>query len=160
MNGETRFTLRPALGHLCAIAVGVYFVYAAYPKIIDPIQFGIDIRNFKILPEQYSNLAALFMPWLEVTSALALIWPRTRRAGAILIGGLLLLFIAAVYWAAIHNGLDIKCGCTGKDSDKAGWSTILRNVALLAGVFLSVAWLPKSRTAPASPPSVLPAEAA
>ena len=141
MTFETKRKLRTVVAHLCALGVALYFLYAAYPKIKEPRQFRIDVMNYRVLPEQYSNLVALFLPWVEVLSAIALIIPRTRRAGAILISGLLLVFIAALYYAAIHLGLDFTCGCTGKDSDKAGWFTIARNVVLLAGTVLSVIWM-------------------
>lgn len=131
------------MAHACALAVAGYFLYAAYPKIKEPRQFRIDIMNYRILPEEYSNLAALFMPWVEVVAAIALFIPRTRRAGAVMISGLLLVFIAALYYAAIHLGLDITCGCTGKDSTKAGWATIARNVVLLVATILSVVWMRK-----------------
>jgi hypothetical protein len=32
----------------------------------------------------------------------------------------------------LYKGLDVECGCTGKNSSKAGWLTIGRNVLLLA----------------------------
>ncbi len=133
--------LRNTVAWLAALIVAGYFVYAAIPKIADPRQFALDIRNYRILPEQLVNLAALYMPWLEACAAAALVLPLTRRAGAVLIAGLLLLFIAAVSYSAFYLGLDISCGCTGKESSGAGWWTIIRNTILLAGTAAAV-WLP------------------
>ena len=132
MNGGNGNLLRTVLAYLCALSVGGYFIYAAYEKIINPRQFAVDIGNYKMVPEMCWNLMALFMPWWEVGGAIALIVPRTRRAGAIIVSGLLLIFIIAVAYAALYKGLDIACGCTGKNSSKAGWYTIGRNVLLLA----------------------------
>lgn len=134
------------MSHLCAIAVAGFFLYAAYGKIgrNDTRQFAVEIKNYKILPERYVNIAAIFMPWLEVVAAAALLIPRTRPAGAILISGMLLTFIAAVGYSALYLGLDISCGCTGKDSGPAGWATIGRNAGLLMVTFLSV-WLCRPR---------------
>ena len=140
MTFETKKKLRTVVAHLCALGVALYFLYAAYPKIKEPRQFRIDIMNYRMLPERYSNLAALFLPWVEVVSAVALLIPKTRRAGAVMTGGLLVFFIAAVGYA-LSQGLDISCGCTGKDSARAGWFTIARNVVLLAGTVLSVIWM-------------------
>ena len=144
MTQQTKSLIRNVIGHLCAVGVAGFFLYAAHSKIIQPRQFLIDIRNYHLLPERYLNLAALFLPWLEATAAVALIVPRTRRAGSILVGGLLLMFIAAIAYAALYMGYDISCGCTGRDSSKAGWWTIIRNIGLLAGTGLSI-WLPSKR---------------
>jgi len=143
-NGYSRLAL---LGHLCAIGVAGYFIYAAYGKIRDPRQFAVDIGNFQMTPVALQNLMAIFMPWWEVGAAVALALPRTRRAGAIMVSALLLVFIVAVAYAAFYLGLDITCGCTGKDSSPAGWLTILRNVGLLAATVFSVTSLPARRRA-------------
>lgn len=132
------------IAHLCAIIVAAYFIYAAHGKIKDPRQFAIQINNYRILPSLYVHLPAIFLPWWELGAAVALIVPRTRRAGAVLIGGLLLFFIVAVGYSALYKGLDISCGCTGQGSAKAGWWTILRNLAFLACTLASV-YLPSWR---------------
>lgn len=130
--------VRNFVAHACAVIVGGYFLYAAYGKILDPRQFAIDIKNYQIMPEPLLNLPALFMPWWEVAAAIAFIVPKTRRAGAIIISGMLLLFIGMIGYSAIYKGLDISCGCTGKHSSKAGWFSIIRNLLLLAATFGSV----------------------
>lgn len=137
-----------AIAHVCAIAVAAYFLYAAFDKILNPRQFAVDIKNYRILPEALVNLPALFMPWLEAFSAIALIAPKTRRAGAIVISGLLVMFIGMVGYSAIYMGYDISCGCTGKNSAPAGWLTIGRNCLLLLGTASSLylpAWIGRSR---------------
>ncbi len=149
MTIEAKNTVRYVIALLCAVGVGGYFLYAAYPKIIEPRQFAIDIKNYQILPQQYLNLVALYLPWIEVFAAIALIVPRTRRPGSIIIAGLLLFFVAAVSYAAFYKGLDITCGCTGKDSAAAGWPTIQRNIFLLILTAIA-ALLPRKTTAPAT----------
>ncbi len=128
------------LAHLCALAVAGYFLFAAYGKIGhgDARQFAIEISNYRILPSAYVNLPAVFMPWWEVAAAIALIVPATRRAGAIIIGAMLVAFIAAVAYSAFWLELKISCGCTGAGSSEAGWLTIGRNVLLLVGAIASV----------------------
>lgn len=159
MTIATKRNLRSMIAHVCAFGVAAFFLYAACPKIVDPRQFRIDISNYKILPDEYTNLPALFLPWLEAFAALALVWPRTRRAGAVLIAGLLLFFIWAVYDAAIVHGLDISCGCTGKDSGHAGWTTIIRNLVLLAATGVSV-FLPAKSSRAFMPVVEVPSEIA
>lgn len=126
------------LSHICALGVAGVFLYAAQSKIIEPRQFVIDIKNYRMVPEPYLHLVAILLPWWEVGAALALIFPRTRRAGAVLISGMLLMFIAAVSYAAIYKGYNISCGCFGKGSASAGWKTIALDTALLIATLVSL----------------------
>jgi len=141
------------LAHLCALTVAGFFLYAAYGKIgpKNTRQFAVEIKNYKILDASFVNIPAIFLPWCEAGAALALLFPITRRAGAILIAAFLIVFIAAVSYSALHLGLKISCGCTGEGSSQAGWTTIGRNAALLAATFASVYWLPRRR-----PPTMNP----
>jgi putative oxidoreductase len=143
-------TLLRVISHVFALAVAVFFLYAAWNKIgpDNARQFAIEIGNYKILASQYTNIPAIILPWVEVFAAIALIFPATRKAGSILIGGMLLFFIGAVFYSAIILGLKISCGCTGAGSGAAGWLTIGRNLLLLTGVVLSnVLCRPKSASA-------------
>lgn len=144
MIDASALSKKQIFAHLCALAVAAYFLYAAYGKVgyAGTRQFAIEIGNYKILPPAYVNLPAVFMPWWEVAAAIALIVPATRRAGAIIIGGMLLMFIAAVSYSALHLGLKISCGCTGAGSGPAGWLTIGRNALLLAGTIAAVCFYP------------------
>jgi len=138
VNSRNPHALRQVVAHLCAIAVAGVFFYAAYEKIKWPGQFAIAIKNYHMVPDLYLNLMALVMPWWEVAAAIALIFPRTRRAGAILILGMLTMFIVAVSYAAFYKGYNINCGCFGKDSATAGWRTIGLDVLLSACTLASV----------------------
>jgi uncharacterized membrane protein YphA (DoxX/SURF4 family) len=139
MTIDQRQSLRRIISHLCALGVAGFFLYAAITKVyFDQRQFAIEISNYRILPKEFVNLPAILMPWLEIGAALALLAPYSRRAGAILIGGMLVAFIAAISYSALYLGLKIECGCTGKGGGEAGWLTIGRNTLLLAGTLLSV----------------------
>lgn len=140
MTIEQRQSLMRIISHLCALGVAGFFLYAAITKVYyDQRQFAIEISNYRILPKEFVNLPAILMPWLEIGAALALLAPFSRRAGAILIGGMLVAFIAAISYSALYLGLKIECGCTGKGGGEAGWLTIGRNTLLLAGTVLAVA---------------------
>jgi putative oxidoreductase len=143
--------VKTALAHLCALGVAGYFLYAAYGKIINPRQFALLISYYKMVPEMYLNLMAIFMPWWEVGGALALIIPRTRPAGAIIVGGLLVVFIIAIAYAAFYLGLNIDCGCTGKGGSKIGWLKIAENTGMLIAIAASL-YLPKWKRAPTAEP--------
>ena len=92
------------------IALGLIFVVAALPKIVDPPSFAHVIYNYKIMPWALVNPMALIMPWIELLSGLALIlgiWKGTART---IIGILLLTFIAAISINLVR-GNAIDCGC-------------------------------------------------
>lgn len=150
MSTETQNTFRNSMAHLCAVAVAAVFLYAAYFKIEEPRDFATAIRNYHVLPYQLVHLAALFLPWIEVGAAVALIIPPTRRAGGILVTGLCLMFIASVGYA-MSQGYDIDCGCFGKKSAQAGLQTIALDVSLIIGTAIAV-FLP-SRNRSAAPES-------
>src|ERR1700755_2444634 len=78
------------------IALGLFFVVAALPKIVDPPSFTHMIYNYRILPGPLVNLAGLVMPWVELLSGLALILGIWTNAARTIIGALLLTFITAI----------------------------------------------------------------
>jgi len=84
---------------------------------------------------------AIFMPWLEMLAALALVaTPRWREAGSVVLGGLLLLFSVAA-GSALWRGLNISCGCftASADADPIGGWLFVRNGLLLGALALAVA---------------------
>ena len=92
------------------LALGVFFVAAALPKIVDPPSFAHMVYNYRIVPGAAINLMALVMPWIELLSGLALIlgiWTGTART---IVAALLVTFIIAISInLARHNAID--CGC-------------------------------------------------
>src|SRR5438128_2417845 len=92
------------------MALGAIFVAAAIPKIADPRSFAHMIYNYKLLPASLGNLAALWMPWVELLAGLALILGVWRRGATLLVGLLLVVFIGAIA-INLARGHAIDCGC-------------------------------------------------
>ena len=92
------------------LALGAIFVAAAIPKIADPPSFAHMIYNYKLLPGGLGNLAALWMPWVELLTGLALILGVWRRGSTLLVGLLLVVFIGAIA-INLARGHAIDCGC-------------------------------------------------
>lgn len=92
------------------IALGVFFVAAALPKLVDPPSFAHMIYNYRLVPGAFVNLMALVMPWLELLAGLALILGVFTRASAGLVGALLLVFVVAIS-VNLARGNAIECGC-------------------------------------------------
>lgn len=148
MTADARIKLRNVVSNLCLLAVAGVFIYAAQSKIIEPRQFIIDIKNYRMVPEELLNLMALFLPWVEMVAAVALLIPQTRRAGATLIIGMLCMFIAAVSYAALYKGYNISCGCFGKGSAGAGIKTIALDIGLIIATIIGL--LPRRTVSAAS----------
>ena len=105
------------------IALGIIFVAAALPKIVDPPSFAHMIYNYKLIPWPLINPMALVMPWIELLCGLALIlgiWKDTART---IIAALLVTFIIAIS-INLARGNAIDCGCF--DVSAAGKTTAER----------------------------------
>ena len=92
------------------IALGIIFVAAALPKIVDPPSFAHMIYNYKLIPWALVKPMALVMPWIELLCGLALIlgiWKGTART---IIAALLVTFIIAIS-INLLRGNAIDCGC-------------------------------------------------
>jgi len=99
---------------LLLILAGV-FLYAGISKILDPKGLVTAIETYRILPYSLSVLLALWLPWVEILSALALLHHRTRPGALLLSSGLYLLFLFGIL-QAWTRGLNIQCGCFGSDA--------------------------------------------
>lgn len=124
------------LSIIVRLVLGALFFYAGISKINQPYEFAAAIQAYRLLPELFVGLAAVFIPWLEMVSALALLWERTAR-GAVLTFLMLLAVFAAVVAITLARGLDIDCGCGLLNNRRIGWQILAEDLALL----LAAAWL-------------------
>jgi uncharacterized membrane protein YphA (DoxX/SURF4 family) len=124
------------------IALGIFFVAAALPKLLDPPSFAHMIYNYRLVPGAIVNLMALVMPWLELLLGLALVLGIWTRASAALVGALLLVFVTAIS-LNLARGNAIECGCfdvsaSGKSVDER-LADMRLDVLRDAGMLLMVA---------------------
>jgi uncharacterized membrane protein YphA (DoxX/SURF4 family) len=135
-----------ALDFIFRIVIAVVFLLAAVPKILDPLEFAKAIANYKVympvVGYDYIYLVAIVLPSLELVAAVALFLPRWKRAGSLICGAMLLMFIVLI-GQAVLRGLNIDCGCFGSGkvahalAQKVGVEKILEDVAwLLMCVFI------------------------
>jgi uncharacterized membrane protein YphA (DoxX/SURF4 family) len=124
---------------LARLLLGLVFLMAAWPKIQAPVDLAWAIVGYRLVPEVLVAPLALFLPWLELWSALAvLIGPRKfRRAGAMMVAFLLLSFMAAAA-QGLARGLDFECGCFGtQDGRRPGLLFFLEDGLLfLTAIFI------------------------
>ena len=124
---------------LCRLILAAVFLLASVPKIIEPHEFAVAVFRYQLLPDATVNLMAIFLPWIELVAALAILVPRTSAAAAAILLGLLVIFTAAISIDLVR-GIDISCGCFTLDANAGtigGWE-VVRDLALatIAGFVL------------------------
>ena len=112
------------------IVLGGLFVYAGAVKALAPLDFAQGIRNYQLVGQSLSFIAALVLPWLEILAGAFLIAGIWKRGAALVVSGLLVFFVALTI-ATMARGLDVDCGCFGAIDRKAGLGVILEDMALL-----------------------------
>ena len=57
---------------LLRLVLGGLFIYAGAVKVLDPLGFAQNIRNYDLVGQSLSFIAAVVLPWLEILAGLAL----------------------------------------------------------------------------------------
>jgi putative oxidoreductase len=96
--------------HLARVILGIVFLLAAVPKIINMDAFATSIYFYQFLPNVCIGILAVILPGIELVSVFGLALKRWRPAAELLITAMMVMFIIAV-GAALIRGLDIECGC-------------------------------------------------
>ena len=99
-------------GLLSRLVLGGVLFAAGWLKIFTPAKSQMSVRAYEVLPISIANFLGIALPWLEVGFGILLILGIAVRLSAIVGGGLMIVFIAAISqaWA---RGLSIDCGCFG-----------------------------------------------
>lgn len=116
---------------LARLLLAVVFVTAAVGKLADLEGSRRTIAAFG-MPDFAARLGGRVLPFVELACAVALMPQPTARWGAVAMGLLLAVFIAAIS-RALSKGRTPDCNCFGQvSSAQISWRTLARNVALLA----------------------------
>ncbi len=92
--------------NICSILTGIALIWFAWQKLSDPVGFLKAIHTYEILPtqpQQWLNLSATWIPWLELCTGLCILFNYLRRPAAMLSSVMLMIFTIAVF----ARGLDI-----------------------------------------------------
>jgi uncharacterized membrane protein YphA (DoxX/SURF4 family) len=118
---------------ICRLILAAIFLLASVPKIIAPHEFAVAVFRYQLLPDAAINLMAIFLPWIELVAAIAILIPRTSAAAAAIFFGLLTVFTVAISIDLVR-GIDISCGCFTLDTDAGpiGWWEVVRDIGFLA----------------------------
>jgi len=110
------------------------FLAACWHKLLEPQSFAVDVATYQILPLALVNVMAVVLPWIELAAGLMLLLGLRTRAAALMISGMMFMFIVAL-GIALFRGLDMSCGCfasQGAAEDPISWKTVVRDLTWLA----------------------------
>jgi hypothetical protein len=118
---------------LSRIILGGVFIYASIDKILHLHAFAKIILNYQLVPDILVTFPAIVLPWLEMISGLFLVAGIFRRASAVVLSAMLLMFAVAITINLIR-GITFDCGCfstvtTASGSDPVG--LLIRDILLL-----------------------------
>jgi uncharacterized membrane protein YphA (DoxX/SURF4 family) len=118
----------------CRALLGVVFLYAAFPKLLNLDGFVAIIDAYGVVPNRAQVPVALVLSILEVACGIGIFFRRGDRLSLTIVFLLLLLFIGVLGYG-LWLGLDIDCGCFGKDDPEHRFFSNLK-IALLRDLFL------------------------
>jgi uncharacterized membrane protein YphA (DoxX/SURF4 family) len=133
----------------CRIFLGVIFIYAAYTKIENPLQFAAAIEAYKLLPPGIVIWVVKILPWLELAlGAAILVGPLVRFTAASMAS--FLAFFITVMLITYLRGIEADCGCFGV-GERISPLTLIRDTSfMLPALFLFAqpwieerGWLPR-----------------
>jgi len=134
------------------LGVGGLFVYAGIVKIWDfkagssaTQTFAMAIQNYQFTTKLTPILlVAVYLPWLELVTGIALLVRKWLSGALLLLGSMTVVFLVAIC-SAWARGLDISCGCFGKENNATNFPRhIAGDLVLLVAIGL-IAWLEKDR---------------
>ena len=135
-------TLRPWIGAVIRIFLGVIWIWASLAKLHDPRGFVQAVRAYDATPEWLSKAIGYGLPVMEFALGVLLIIGIAVRLAAIVSALLFFVFIIGVAQAAAR-GLKLDCGCFGGGGQTLQTHytlDILRDVGLLILAAYLVVW--------------------
>ena len=92
------------------------FLYAGIIKFLSPQSFLRDIQAYRLPLGALAEIAAYYLPPLEMLAALSLFWRKTRASVLLIISFLLVMFLLGLL-QAVARGFVVDCGCFGASSN-------------------------------------------
>ena len=132
---------------ICRLAYWIAsFIMAAvllsgYHKLLYPADFAVSVYRFHLLPGFLVNVAALYLPWLELVCALCLLFIPRYRGAALWIVLIVLAGFTAAIGINLWRGSVFGCGCFGRGAadQPMSWLSVARNTGLILLVTLALA---------------------
>lgn len=112
--------------------LAVLYLISGVLKLADPAAFAESLDHYQLVPSTLAYALSLYVPWMEVFAASALLVRRWQLAGwllAILLGIGFSIFVTSAW----IRGIDVSCGCFGASSQQpVGPLVVIRALAFTA----------------------------
>lgn len=138
---------------LCRIILGGVFIYASIDKILHLHDFAKIIDNYQLVPGILVTFPAIVLPWVEMISGLFLVAGIFRRASALILSAMLLMFSIAITINLIR-GITFDCGCFSTAATASGNDPVtlmLRDILLLILGLIIIFFYKEKSTAESAP---------
>ena len=110
---------------VCAIPVAVMLLVSAFAHIENSYRFYDTVLSYKLVGSKLGLLIAGYLPFLQVTLGIALLFDHRGRRAAFVLSTLLFAGFVFFQTSAWYRNLDISCGCFGgNDESTIGWRSI------------------------------------
>jgi putative oxidoreductase len=136
------FSVRKTALWFLRLGFAILLGWASVDKILHPYPFAQDVLNYRIVNEGLSYITAVWLPYLELFTAICLLTGLWLEAAAIINMILMWTFFLLILQAFFRR-LDIHCGCfTVKGESVIGPLKIAENTVfavlglVLAGLVL------------------------
>ena len=128
------------------LILGITFLYAGIIKASASQAFIVAHLPFTFIDSMWTGPLAIGLAWMEILAGALVLAPRIYEAGAAMIAGLCLVFIAVLSWA-LWNGYIVSCGCFGEDMAPSAAKMLLaigRDILLFAAA-VAIMVMPRLR---------------
>jgi uncharacterized membrane protein YphA (DoxX/SURF4 family) len=122
------------------VALGGVFTYAGAAKLPDLEEFFWSVHHFAHTPWDVSMVLAMFLPSVEIIAGLALIIRKLHAGALLIVTALSAIFLGAIA-SAWWRGLDITCGCFGKEENATNYPKHLALNAAMLVACVGLAWI-------------------
>ncbi len=137
---ENWVRVRPWLGAVVRIALGVVWIWASWEKMQSPRKFVQAVRAYDATPEWLSKAIGYGLPVFEFSIGVLLILGVAVRLAAIFSALLFVVFLIGVIQASAR-GLRLDCGCFGGGGTITGPTHYLRDILRDTGLLVLSAYL-------------------
>lgn len=115
----------PSIATLCSIPVAVMLLVSGFAHIENSYRFYDTVLSYKLVGPNLGLWIAGYLPFLQVTLGIALLFDHRGRRVALALSTLLFAGFVFFQTSAWYRKLDISCGCFGGNDDSMiGWRSI------------------------------------
>lgn len=126
----------PVVSGWARLSLGLLFTLTAAHKLRSLGRFEVKLAAYDLLPAAAVPWVAIGVALLELTAALQVI--AGYRVGALVLGGLLVLYSSAIGLNLKRGRTDIACGCGSAENVPLHPALLLRNLVLFGMTMLLI----------------------